>query len=96
MHAVVDYKKTILVHYEGNVRNFIVEDISTGAQVEMHHSQFEGDGFKYPCDFRAKFLTAFPGKTDCMFTEEGENAYITLMNANRDGIFTPYVVPIID
>ena len=90
MYAVIDQKTTVLVHYDEEGRNFIVEDLLSRKKVEMHHSLFEGDCFKYDCDFKHKFFSNFTGKTDCIFTKEGEEAYITLMNANREGIYTPY------
>lgn len=84
MHAVTS--ETILVDHSEDGK-FLVKDFESGESRFLPDAKFHGSSFKYSCDFTSKFLRCFPGKTSIIFTLAAEEAYMKLIDANREGIF---------
>lgn len=85
MHTVINPAETVLV--DRFDENFLVKDLASKDSRILHDSEFHGNSFKYENDFSRKFLSCFPDKTSIIFTFVAEEAYMHLMNANREGIF---------
>ena len=92
MMYVVNYKQAILIHHQEDY--FVIEDIVTGVTKTIDESRFYGDCFKYPGDFERTILAEFDDKTDCIYTEEANQQIVCIMDANREGIHTPYLAVI--